>query len=82
MFSFLIPVLTPVGTILLPAVVTRTMSFARGFKVKPNKDSSGLPGVNATLYACSVGERAYEWADKEHGVFSYYLVTGPARAVG
>ena len=51
-------------------------TFARGFKVKPNKDSSGLPGVNATLYACSVGERAYEWADKEHGVFSYYLLQG------
>jgi uncharacterized caspase-like protein len=51
-------------------------TFARGFKVKPNKGSSGLPGVNATLYACSVGERAYEWSDKEHGVFSYYLLQG------
>ena len=51
-------------------------TFVRGFKVKPNKGSSELPGVNAALYACSVGERAYEWADKEHGVFSYYLLQG------
>jgi len=47
-------------------------TFTCGFKVKPNKDNSGLPGVNATLYACSVGE----CADKEHGVFSYYLLQG------
>ena len=53
-------------------------TFACGFKAKPNKDSSGLLGL--ALYACSVGESAYEWADKERGVSSYYL--WPARAVG
>ena len=51
-------------------------TFARDFKVKPNKGSSELPGVNAARYAYSVGERAYEWADKEHGVFSYCLLQG------
>jgi len=30
----------------------------------------------AMLFACSVGERAYEWPEKQQGVFSYYLVRG------
>lgn len=30
----------------------------------------------AVLFACSVGERAYEWPEKKQGVFSYYLVRG------
>ena len=32
--------------------------------------------MSATLYACNVGERAYEWSEKGHGVFSYYLLEG------
>jgi len=32
--------------------------------------------VSATLYACNVEKRAYEWAEKKHGVFSYYLLEG------
>ena len=35
-----------------------------------------MPSVTATLYACSVGERAYEWNERRHGVFSYYLLEG------
>ena len=50
--------------------------FARGFKVQRQAGPSGKPAVSATLYACSVGERAYEWAEKKHGVFSYYLLEG------
>ena len=50
--------------------------FARGFKVQRQAGSSGKPAVSATLYACSVGERAYEWSEKKHGVFSYYLLEG------
>jgi hypothetical protein len=30
----------------------------------------------AVLFACSVGERAYEWPEKQQGVFSFYLVRG------
>ena len=29
-----------------------------------------------TLYACNVGERAYEWSEKGYGVFSYYFLEG------
>jgi len=50
--------------------------FARGFKIQPRAGPSGRPAVSATLYACSVGERAYEWAEKKQGVFSYFLLQG------
>ena len=53
-----------------------TETFARNFQVIPGLETSGLPAVTATLYACSVGERAYEWPEKQHGVFSYYLLEG------
>jgi formylglycine-generating enzyme required for sulfatase activity len=53
-----------------------TDSFSRGFKIKRTSDSSGRPKISATLYACDIGERAYEWPEKEHGVFSYYLLEG------
>ena len=51
-------------------------NFTRGFKIRRSNSNSGTPSVSATLYACNVGERAYEWADKGHGVFSYYLLEG------
>ena len=53
-----------------------TNDFSRGFKIKRSSDNSGTPSVSATLYACNVGERAYEWVEKGHGVFSYYLLEG------
>ncbi|MDP7000257.1 MAG: caspase family protein, partial [Candidatus Poribacteria bacterium] len=53
-----------------------TDDFSKGFKVKRSSSSGGQPSVSATLYACNVGERAYEWAEKGHGVFSYYLLEG------
>ena len=52
-----------------------TDDFSKGFKIR-RSSSGGQPSVSATLYACNVGERAYEWADKGHGVFSYYLLEG------
>ncbi|MCZ6677145.1 MAG: caspase family protein, partial [Candidatus Poribacteria bacterium] len=53
-----------------------TQAFARGIQVRPKLRTAGLPSVTATLYACSLGERAYEWPEKQHGVFSYYLLEG------
>ncbi len=53
-----------------------TNDFSRGFKIKRDQVQAGTPGVSATLYACAVGERAYEWPEKQHGVFSYYLLEG------
>ncbi len=79
MSSFLIPVSTPVVTILLPAVVTMTMSWTIPLHVA-SKLSLIRIVLDYSVYACSVGESAYEWADKERGVSSYYL--WPARAVG
>jgi hypothetical protein len=53
-----------------------TSQFARGMRVVKTGATSAQPSVTATLYACSIGERAYEWAEKKHGVFSYYLMEG------
>ncbi len=52
-----------------------TDDFSKGFKIR-RSSSNGQPSVSATLYACNVGERAYEWSEKGHGVFSYYLLEG------
>lgn len=30
----------------------------------------------ATMFACKVGEKAWEWSDKGHGCYTYYLVEG------
>ena len=51
-------------------------NFTRGSKSRCSSSNSGNPSVNATLYAGNVGKRAYEWAEKKHGVFSYYLLEG------
>ena len=56
--------------------------FDRGMKAVVNEiakgrtQTLGSTPVIATLYACSVGERAYEWPNKHHGIFSYYLLQG------
>ena len=53
-----------------------TDEIARGFFVKSRSALDGMPGSTATLYASSVGERAYEWDSMKSGVFSYYLIEG------
>ena len=52
-----------------------THDFTKGFKIR-RRSGSGKPSVSAILYACNIGERAYEWPEKKHGVFSYYLLEG------
>ena len=42
--------------------------FTKGFKIR-RRSGSGKPSVSAILYACNIGERAYEWPEKKHGVF-------------
>lgn len=37
-------------------------------------DSGAGVTSSAVLFACSEGERAYEWPEKQHGVFTYYLL--------
>lgn len=51
-------------------------NMARGILVTSRQQPSGPPTVSATLFACSPGQRAYEWPDKGHGVFSYFLLEG------
>lgn len=50
-----------------------TDEFAKAFRVEPRL---GGPRMTATLYACSVGESAYEWPEKNDGVFTYYMLDG------
>lgn len=48
---------------------------ARDLTLVPAKDASGPQDV-ITLYACSEGERSWEWTDKHRGFFSWYLEQG------
>lgn len=67
----------------------RTVVFIDACSVDPRSDRAGgdnlmtsafdqaLSGrARAVYYACDVGHRAYPRADKEHGVFTYYLLEG------
>jgi hypothetical protein len=35
-----------------------------------------VPHIVATLFACSPGQRSYEWKDKQHGYFTWQLMQG------
>lgn len=48
---------------------------ARDLVLVPAKDASGPQDI-VTLYACSEGERSWEWHDKHRGFFSWYLEQG------
>ncbi|MDQ2687348.1 MAG: caspase family protein [Armatimonadota bacterium] len=48
---------------------------ARDLTLVPAKDASGPQDI-VTLYACSEGERSWEWTDKHRGFFSWYLEQG------
>jgi uncharacterized caspase-like protein len=50
-------------------------TFTEGLKLATKK-LEGRPSVTATLYACELNQRAYEWPQKKHSVFSYYLIEG------
>lgn len=50
-------------------------SFARDLQVVAASARSGLAG-SAVFFACSEGQRAWEWREQQHGVFSYYLLKG------
>ena len=49
-----------------------TKGFVKAMEVKPGTGQQNF----AVLYACSIGERAYEIPEKQQGIFSYYLVRG------
>ncbi len=37
---------------------------------------SADPKARATFFACSAGQRSFEWSEQGHGFFTYYLVEG------
>lgn len=49
-----------------------TESLAADLAFRPSRQGQ----VVATLFACSPSERSWEWRDKGHGYFTYYLVEG------
>jgi len=50
-------------------------SMSRGLVFSPRRDDAVEKSL-ATLLACGVGERSYEWPEKQHGYFTYHLVEG------
>lgn len=53
---------------------TLNETLARGLVFKPAPAAAaGLERNTATVFACSEGERSWEWSDKQHGFFTYYL---------
>lgn len=51
-----------------------TKSFAN--ELKMNKAGDNKIDISATLYACSVGERSYEWQERSQGFFTFFLIQG------
>lgn len=52
-----------------------TKSFANDLKLNPGGKDKKIE-ISATLYACNVGERSFEWQEKQHGFFTYFLIEG------
>jgi len=52
-----------------------TDDLAKGFKSLKEQTTENFD-IIATLFASSLGQRAYEWDEKKAGVFSYYLLDG------
>ncbi len=49
-------------------------AMARGLVFVPAPSPvQGLERNSATVFACSEGERSWEWSEKRHGFFTYYL---------
>lgn len=57
---------------------TMTDVMTRGLRIVPgeNRPADLPPPTSIVFYACQVGERAYEDAKLEHGVFTYYILAG------
>ena len=53
---------------------TLSPTLARGLVFQPLPAAAqGLERNTATVFACSEGERSWEWGDKKQGFFTYYL---------
>lgn len=54
----------------------RTKEFSKGFEVAAESVAQRGDASSAVFFACSEGERAYEWSEKGHSVFTFYLLEG------
>lgn len=43
---------------------------------RPSGQSPARAPISATIFACSPGQRSYEWDSQRHGFFTYYLIQG------
>jgi tetratricopeptide (TPR) repeat protein len=50
--------------------------MARGLYIRKSAAQDSDPPTAIIFYACQVGERAYEDPKLEHGVFTYYILSG------
>ncbi len=48
-------------------------TFNKAFVIEPRNTG---PSVTVTFSSCSAGEYSFEWPEKNHGVFSFYLLQG------
>ncbi|HXG66436.1 MAG TPA: caspase family protein, partial [Blastocatellia bacterium] len=56
---------------------TMTDVMTRSLRVVPGPARAGSPPpTSVVFYACQVGERAYEDPKLEHGVFTYFILSG------
>jgi len=58
-----------------------TNDFSRDIvaAAKGKKEKNIIP--TCILFSCSTGQRAYEWPEKKHGAFTYYLLEGMKKAI-
>lgn len=54
--------------------LSRALTFVPDPTVHTGAATPGQRPSSACLFACSVGERSWEWDDKKHGFFTYFLV--------
>lgn len=53
-----------------------TQEFSRDILAVAKTPCEGVSPATCVLFSCSEGERAYEWPDKRHGAFTWYLLEG------
>lgn len=61
------------GTAFATADAEQLAELARDLKVAPRKEQRVIPTV-AVVNSCRVGQRAYEWEERRHGVFTAHLL--------
>lgn len=51
-------------------------ALSRDLVLQPSSAAGNGASVVATFFACSPGQRSYEWTDRRHGFFTWYLIEG------